>query len=94
MLRAIIFYVYYQIQTRQRITGQAGGFRPSFLQDERPEALFISSGDLLTPEFFEGVMDLEEWMVHKSQNKADGAKISDLEKILGQLHEKGVIIEC
>ncbi|NLD36507.1 MAG: mycofactocin biosynthesis chaperone MftB [Desulfatiglans sp.] len=64
-----------------------------FYRMNGPRLYFISSGDLLTPEFFEGVMTLDEWMIHNSINDADAAKFSELEKILGQLSHKGVIIE-
>jgi putative mycofactocin binding protein MftB len=65
-----------------------------FYRMNGPRLYFISSGDLLTPEFFEGVMTLDEWMIRNRRNNAGNAKISELEKTLSQLSEKGVIIEC
>jgi hypothetical protein len=59
-----------------------------------PRLYFISSGDLLTPEFFDGVMTLDEWLIHNRRNDAGEVKIKELKKTLGQLSEKGVIIEC
>ncbi|MBN1905354.1 MAG: mycofactocin biosynthesis chaperone MftB [Deltaproteobacteria bacterium] len=65
-----------------------------FYRMNGPRLFFLSSGDLLTPEFFEGVMTLEEWMIHNCRNDAGVAKVSELEKILSQMSHKGVIIEC
>jgi putative mycofactocin binding protein MftB len=65
-----------------------------FYRMNGPRLYFISSGDLLTPEFFEGVMTLDEWMIHNRRNDADEAKLKELEKTLSQLSEKKVIIEC
>jgi putative mycofactocin binding protein MftB len=65
-----------------------------FYRMNGPRLYFISSGDLLTPEFFEGVMTLDEWMIHNRRNHADEAKFKELEKTLSQLSEKKVIIEC
>lgn len=65
-----------------------------FYRMNGPRLYFISSGDLLTPDFFEGVMTLDEWMIHNSQNNADEAKSKELEKTLSRLSEKKVIIEC
>ncbi len=65
-----------------------------FYRMNGPRLYFISSGDLLTPEFFEGVMTLDEWMTHNSQNNAGETKLKELAKTLSQLSEKKVIIEC
>ncbi len=65
-----------------------------FYRMNGPRLYFISSGDLLTPEFFKGIMTLEEWMIHNRINDTDEVTISELQKTLSQLSEKGVIIEC
>ncbi len=65
-----------------------------FYRMNGPRLYFISSGDLLTPEFFKGVMTLDEWVAHNSQNNAYEGRVLELEKILSQLSEKKVIIEC
>jgi putative mycofactocin binding protein MftB len=65
-----------------------------FYRMNGPRLYFISSGDLLTPEFFNGVMTLDEWMIHNRINDTDEVTISELEKTFSQLSEKGVIIEC
>ncbi|NLA75501.1 MAG: mycofactocin biosynthesis chaperone MftB [Deltaproteobacteria bacterium] len=65
-----------------------------FYRMNGPRLYFISSGDLLTPEFFEGVMTLDEWVAQNSQNNAYEGRVLELEKILSQLSEKKVIIEC
>jgi putative mycofactocin binding protein MftB len=65
-----------------------------FYRMNGPRLYFISSGDLLTPEFFKGVMTLDEWMIHNSRNNAGEEKIKELEKTLSELSEKKVIIEC
>ena len=65
-----------------------------FYRMNGPRLYFISSGDLIAPDFFEGVMTLEEWIDKKSKNYIGEAKVSELEKMLCQLSEKGVIVEC
>jgi putative mycofactocin binding protein MftB len=65
-----------------------------FYRMNGPRLFFLTSGDLLTAEFFEGVMSLDEWMIHNNRNDAVEAKFNELEKTLSQLSEKGVIIEC
>ncbi len=59
-----------------------------------PRLYFISSGDLLAAEFFNGFMTLDEWVMHNSKNISGEAKCKELEKTLSQLSHKGVIIEC
>ncbi len=65
-----------------------------FYRMNGPRLYFISSGDLITPDFFEGAMTLEEWIEKNNRNDIGEAGISELTKILAQLSEKGVIVEC
>ena len=62
-----------------------------FYRMNGPRLYFISSGDLVSADFFEGVMTLEEWI---DKNHIGEAKVSDLEEMLVRLSEKGVIVEC
>lgn len=65
-----------------------------FYRMNGPRLYFISSGDFLSPDFFKGEVSLKEWLDKGSRNNIDDAGISGLIKILDQLKEKGVIIEC
>ena len=65
-----------------------------FYRMNGPRLYFISSDDLISPDFFLGVMTLEEWLDKNNKNYIGKAKISELGKILGRLSEKGVIVEC
>ena len=65
-----------------------------FYRMNGPRLYFISSGDLISPDFFEGAMTLEEWIDKNRKNDIGEAKVYELEKMLCQLSEKGVIVEC
>lgn len=65
-----------------------------FYRMNGPRLYFISSGGFLSPDFFNGEVSLKEWLDKGSRNNIDDAGISGLIKILDQLKEKGVIIEC
>ncbi len=65
-----------------------------FYRMNGPRLYFISSGDLISPDFFEGTMTLEEWIEKNNKRGVGEAGISELVKILAQLSEKGVIVEC
>lgn len=65
-----------------------------FYKMNGPRLYFISSGNLISPDFFKGDMTLEEWIDKNHDNGLNEAKISKLREILVQLSEKGVIIEC
>jgi putative mycofactocin binding protein MftB len=65
-----------------------------FYKMNGPRLYFISSGNLISPDFFKGDMTLEEWIDKNHDNGLNEAKISKLREILVQLREKGVIIEC
>ena len=61
-----------------------------------PHLYFLSSGDLLDDEFFEGKMTLEQ-VVNRGRldnQKSQANRILSLQKSLNQLKEKGVIFEC
>jgi putative mycofactocin binding protein MftB len=62
-----------------------------FYRMNGPRLYFISSGDLIFPDFFQGDVTFEELI---DKNNIDEAGISALRKALSQLSEKGVIIEC
>lgn len=65
-----------------------------FYRMNGPRLYFISSGDLISPDFFDGVMTLEEWIDKDKKNYIGEAKVSELKKMLGRLSEKGVIVAC
>lgn len=65
-----------------------------FYRMNGPRLYFINSGDLISPEFFDGVTTLEEWIAKNNRNNIGRAGISELVKMLDQLSEKGVIVEC
>ena len=65
-----------------------------FYKMNGPRLYFISSGDSISPDFFNGDDTLEEWLKKNSQSDIGEAGISELTKILTQLSEKGVIVEC
>lgn len=64
-----------------------------FYRMNGPRLYFISSGELLSPEFFKGEMTLEEWLNERHEDGLYESGLSGLKNILGQLCEKGVIIE-
>ncbi len=60
-----------------------------------PRLYFISSGDLINSDFFQGALTLDQWIGQLfDQNSVTKAQISELRKSLNQLKEKGVILEC
>ena len=65
-----------------------------FYRMDGPRLFFISSGELISQDFFEGTMTLEEWIDKNNKNYIGEKKFSELRKMLGQLSEKGVIVEC
>ncbi len=65
-----------------------------FYRMNGPRLYFISSGDLLAPDFFDGELSLKEWLEDTGKNNIDEAGITGLTGTLNQLKEKGVIIEC
>ena len=60
-----------------------------------PRLYFMSSGDLINSDFFQGALTLDQWICqHCDQNSVAEAQISGLRASLNRLKEKGVIIEC
>ena len=59
-----------------------------------PRLYFVSSCDLISPDFFSGEMTLEEWIVKKYEDTPDKVRLSKLKDILDQLCKNEVIIEC
>ena len=57
-----------------------------------PRLYFLSSGDLLNPSFFKGEKSLVQWVGEK-ENDVE-TRVNSIRTVLGQLAEKGVIIEC
>ncbi len=59
-----------------------------------PRLFFISSGDLLNSDFFQGRSTLEQWIGQRvGQNAVETTSVSELRKGLSRLTEKGVILE-
>jgi putative mycofactocin binding protein MftB len=65
-----------------------------FYKMNGPRLYFVSSGKIISPDFFGGDMTLEEWIDKNYDDGLNEDRIYKLRKILGQLCEKGVIIEC
>ena len=65
-----------------------------FYRMDGPRLFFISSGELISQDFFEGKITLEEWIDKNNKNCIGEEKVSELNKMLCQLSEKGVIVEC
>jgi len=60
-----------------------------------PRLYFLSSGDLIPCDFFQGRLTLEQWVGrHVGQDATKTISMSDLRKSLCHLKEKGVILEC
>ena len=60
-----------------------------------PRLYFLSSGQALEPDFFEGRVTLDQWLSRrKMQDSVSKARLLKIEKSLNQLKEKGVILEC
>jgi putative mycofactocin binding protein MftB len=58
-----------------------------------PQLYFLSSGRLLGPSFFEGKLTLGQWIRMKGEGPAPEGRMEGITKVLGQLTEKGVVIE-
>ena len=60
-----------------------------------PHLYFLSSGDLLNSDFFQGTLTFDQWIEqHVDQNAVTEARMSELRTTLSRLKEKGVIFEC
>ena len=63
-----------------------------FYKMQGPRLYFVSSSDLLPPDFFNGDMTLEEWLGEENKDIPD-SMISELRGLFDHLCENGVIIE-
>jgi len=60
-----------------------------------PRLYFVSCGKALEPYFFEGKVTLDQWLSRRTvQDSFSKARLSEIEKSLNQLEERGVILEC
>jgi putative mycofactocin binding protein MftB len=60
-----------------------------------PRLYFMSSGNLINSDFFQGALTLDQWIGQRfGQNSVAKAQISELRTSLNRLKEKGVILEC
>ena len=60
-----------------------------------PRLYFVSSGKALKPNFFEGNVSLEQWLSRcKVQDSVSKARVTEIQKSLKKLKDKGVILEC
>jgi len=59
-----------------------------------PRLFFISSGDLINSDFFQGRSTLGQWIGQRvGQNAVEMSSVSELRKGLSRLTKKGVILE-
>ena len=59
-----------------------------------PRLYFLSSGDFIRCDFFQGRLTLDQWIEqHTGQDAVGTTSVSDLRKNLSRLSEKGVILE-
>jgi len=70
------------------------GFGLLFYTMEGPRLYFLSSGDMLDPEFFESGSSLEDRLGRDGMEMKVPEKIRQLEKQLKKLSQKGVLVEC
>ncbi len=60
-----------------------------------PRLYFLKSGNLLSEEFFHGLVSLKNWVEKNNPMSEDiTRRINALKKPLKKLVERGVIIEC
>jgi len=66
-----------------------------FYTREGPRLFFVSSGDLLSEIFFQGLLSLEEGVTNSQiQSPEAEARLKELQVSLAKLSDKGVIHEC
>ena len=66
-----------------------------FYNMEGPRLYFISSGDLIGSDFFEGAMSIDQYIIRRfGQDSDKRTGIRGLKDSLDILTEKGVIFEC
>lgn len=59
-----------------------------------PRLYFLSSGDILETRFFQGKLTLEQWITQQAERPSTTkARMSEINKTLVELREKGVILE-
>ncbi len=59
-----------------------------------PRLFFLSSGDILETRFFQGKLTLEQWIKQQTERPSTTkARMSEINKTLVELREKGVILE-
>lgn len=59
-----------------------------------PRLYFLSSGNLLSCQFFESGLGLEEWTKRRSGEIVSRNRLQALKTGLQSLEKKGVIVEC
>ncbi len=60
-----------------------------------PRLYFLSSGDLLGSDFFQGNLTLEQWLGRRTgPDSPEHARLPEIRSSLRHLKEKGVILEC
>jgi putative mycofactocin binding protein MftB len=65
-----------------------------FYTMDGPRLYFVSSGDFIRCDFFQGRLTLDQWIKqHAGQDALETTSVSDLKKSLSQLSDKGVILE-
>lgn len=66
-----------------------------FYTQQGPGLYFVSSGDFLGEDFFQGRQSLEEWRQRRSLSGSwSEARVIELKKTLDTLIGKGVILAC
>lgn len=59
-----------------------------------PRLYFVSCGQLLSPTFFEGEHTLDQWVRLRGDEPVSAERMEGIRKVLEQLRDKGVVIEC
>lgn len=60
-----------------------------------PRLYFLSSGQLLDSSFFQGKLTLDQRIrLRKEEDSVPEERIGGIRKVLQQLRDKGVVIEC
>lgn len=60
-----------------------------------PRLYFLSSGDWIGSDFFEGIVTLEQWLRrHAGPGSVTDSLMEQITAGLNHLKEKGVILEC
>jgi len=59
-----------------------------------PRLYFLSSGRLMDSSFFQGELTLDQWVRAKTEESPSERRTEGIKKVLDQLRDKGVILEC